>query len=160
MESGNPPAAVCLLVFLCGALISLSYGCGHSKLPGKSSKEYTEFVSTFYTGLAALQVGDDVRAESKLGDATKIAPGEPAAWADWGILALRQRNFDVAAQRLGTARELAPARRSHLLPAGTTGEQSREVGGGDCGLAQSGGAESAEFARDVSTGGRDRAAGR
>ena len=62
----------------------------------------------FYTGLAALQVGDDVRAENKLGQATQIAPGEPAGWADWGILALRQRNFDVAAQRLGTARDLAP----------------------------------------------------
>jgi Tfp pilus assembly protein PilF len=108
MGTGNPPPAVCLMAFLCGTLITLFYGCGHSKLPGKSSKEYTEFVSTFYTGLAALQVGDDVRAESKLEDATKIAPGEPAAWADWGILALRQRNFDLAAQRLGTARELAP----------------------------------------------------
>ena len=64
--------------------------------------------STFYTGLAALQVGDDVRAENKLGQATQIAPGEPAGWADWGILALRQRNFDVAAQRLGAARDLAP----------------------------------------------------
>jgi tetratricopeptide (TPR) repeat protein len=109
MESGHPPAAVCLLLFLCGALIPLSYGCRHSMLPNKSSKEYTEFVSTFYTGLAALQVGDDVRAESKLGDAAKIAPGEPAAWADWGILALRQRNFDLAAQRMEKARELAPA---------------------------------------------------
>ena len=48
-------------------------------------------------GLAALQVGDDVRAESSLAHATQLAPGEPAAWADWGILALRQRNFDLAA---------------------------------------------------------------
>src|SRR5450432_2236529 len=109
MESGHPPAAVCLLLFLCGALIPLSYGCRHSMLPVKSSKQYTEFVSTFYIGLAALQVGDDVRAESKLGDAAKSAPGEPAAWADWGILALRQRNFDLAAQRMEKARELAPA---------------------------------------------------
>src|ERR1700676_3363503 len=56
MGARNPPTAVCLIAFLCGTLISLSYGCGHSKLPAKSSKEYTEFVSTFYTGLAALQV--------------------------------------------------------------------------------------------------------
>src|SRR3984893_3099776 len=85
----------------------LSSGCGKNKLPPKSSKEYVAFVSTFYTGLAALQVGDDVRAENKLGQATQIAPGEPAGWADWGILALRQRNFEVAAQRLGAAREIA-----------------------------------------------------
>ena len=35
-------------------------------------------------------------------------PGEPAGWANWGILALRQRNYDAAAQRLQSARDLAP----------------------------------------------------
>jgi Tfp pilus assembly protein PilF len=84
-------------------------GC-HSggTLPDKSSKAYTDFVSAFYTGLGALQVGDDVRAESELARATQIAPGEPAAWADWGVLGLRQRNFDAAAPRLERARTLAP----------------------------------------------------
>jgi tetratricopeptide (TPR) repeat protein len=108
LEAGKPPITVCILAILCGANLSVGSGCGHNKLPKQSSKEYVAFVSTFYTGLAALQVGDDVRAESKLGQATQIAPGEPAGWADWGILALRQRNFDVAAQRLGTSRDLAP----------------------------------------------------
>jgi Tfp pilus assembly protein PilF len=84
-------------------------GC-HSggTLPDKSSKAYTDFISAFYTGLGALQVGDDVRAESELARATQIAPGEPAAWADWGVLGLRQRNFDAAAPRLERARTLAP----------------------------------------------------
>src|ERR1700693_1703241 len=108
LETGKPPLAVCVLAILCGAAWMLSSGCGGNELPRKSSKEYVDFVSIFYTGLAALQVGDDVRAESKLGQATQMAPGEPAGWADWGILALRQRNFDVAAQRLGAARDLAP----------------------------------------------------
>jgi hypothetical protein len=54
-------------------------------------------------------VGDDVRADSSLGDAAKLIPAEPAAWADWGILALRQGSFDVAAQRLNRARDLAPS---------------------------------------------------
>jgi Tfp pilus assembly protein PilF len=108
LEVGKPPVAVCVLAVLCGVGLMSSFGCGKNKLPRKVSKEYVAFVSTFYTGLAALQVGDDVRAENKLGQATQIAPGEPAGWADWGILALRQRNFDVAAQRLGTARDLAP----------------------------------------------------
>jgi tetratricopeptide (TPR) repeat protein len=108
LETGKPPLAVCVLAILYGAAWMLSSGCGGNKLPRKSSKEYVGFVSIFYTGLAALQVGDDVRAESKLGQATQMAPGEPAGWADWGILALRQRNFDVAAQRLGVARDLAP----------------------------------------------------
>ena len=35
-------------------------------------------------------------------------PGEPAGWANWGVLALRQRNYDMAAQRLERARDLAP----------------------------------------------------
>jgi len=82
-------------------------GC-RSHLPDRSSKTYADFVSTFYVGLAALQVGDDVRAERELSRATQIVPGEPAAWANWGILALRQRNFDPAGDRLDRARELAP----------------------------------------------------
>jgi len=94
---------VCVL-----ALVALtSTGC-RSSLPDRSSKKYGEFVSAFYVGLAALQVGDDVRAERELSQATEIVPGEPAAWANWGILALRQRNFDPAGERLGRARELAP----------------------------------------------------
>jgi tetratricopeptide (TPR) repeat protein len=84
-------------------------GC-HSgdKLPDPSSKAYADFVSDFYVGLAALQVGDDVRADSTLSQATQLVPGEPTAWANWGELALRQQNFDVAAQRFNRARELAP----------------------------------------------------
>src|ERR1700733_3564725 len=76
------------------------------RLPDTSSKTYADFVSAFYVGLAALQVGDDVRADARLGDATKLVPGEPAGWANWGILALRQRNFDVAAQRFDRALSL------------------------------------------------------
>lgn len=59
-------------------------------------------------GLAALQVGDDVRADSRLGEVTRLVPDEPAGWANWGLLALRQRNYDVAAERLEKARSLAP----------------------------------------------------
>ena len=59
-------------------------------------------------GLAALEVGDDVRADSTLERATQLAEGEPASWANWGVLALRQGNFDAAGQRLGRAQKLAP----------------------------------------------------
>ncbi len=81
---------------------------GGSNLPDKSSKEYREYVSAFYVGLAALDVGDDVRAEERLKRATEVVPGEPAAWGNLGLLALRQREFDVAAERLERARTLAP----------------------------------------------------
>jgi tetratricopeptide (TPR) repeat protein len=94
---------------LLGSLVALLSGC-HSgpKLPEKGSKAYADVVSAFYVGLAALQVGDDVHAESKLSELTQLAPTEPAGWANWGVLALRQRNYDLAAQRLERARNFAP----------------------------------------------------
>jgi Tfp pilus assembly protein PilF len=97
------------LLLLLGSLVAASSGC-HSgpKLPEKGSKAYAEVVSAFYVGLAALQVGDDVHAESKLAEVTQLVPAEPAGWANWGVLALRQRNYDLAAQRFERARHLAP----------------------------------------------------
>lgn len=80
-------------------------GC-RNRLPDPSSKTYSEYASTFYVGLAALQVGDDVRAESTLAAATALIPAEPAGWVNWGILALRERNFDAAAQRFTQALSL------------------------------------------------------
>ena len=74
-------------------------------LPSKSSPEYNELVRTFYIGLAALEVGHDVQADAKLAQFTQMAAAEPAGWAYWGLLALRQRNYDNAAERLQRARE-------------------------------------------------------
>jgi Flp pilus assembly protein TadD len=107
-------------LFLC-ALFSLcllcAAGCRNSQnVPAKSSKEYNDTVRAFYVGLAALQVGDDVRAESELTKTTELAPEEPAAWANLGLLNLRQRNPDKAAERLEKARTLAPDNsRIHML---------------------------------------------
>jgi tetratricopeptide (TPR) repeat protein len=79
-----------------------------NNLPTRSSPQYNEIVRTFYIGLAALQVGHDVQADAKLQQFTQLAPSEPAGWANWGLLALRQRNYDTAAERLNKARDLAP----------------------------------------------------
>src|SRR5690349_15473423 len=99
----------CLRVSVVGvALFAFILSGCKSKLPEKGSKEYVDAVSTFYVGLSALQVGDDVHAESKLSQLTQAIPGEPAVWVNWAILALRQRNFEAAAQRLEQARKLAP----------------------------------------------------
>jgi tetratricopeptide (TPR) repeat protein len=96
------------LSVLCAVLCFSSFACRSSdKLPAKSSQKYAQAVSDFYVGLGALQVGDDIHAESKLSGLTLLVPGEPAGWADWGVLALRQRKLDVAAQRLEHARSLA-----------------------------------------------------
>jgi Tfp pilus assembly protein PilF len=99
----------CAVLIMTTSVLLLLGGCHfRGRLPDKGSKTYSDYLSTFYVGLAALQVGDDVRAESSLADAVKLVPAEPSAWANWGILALRQGNFDAAAQRLNHARELAP----------------------------------------------------
>ncbi|CAN5765043.1 hypothetical protein BH18ACI4_BH18ACI4_18180 [soil metagenome] len=98
-----------LLCSLALALVFASAGCRTgANLPAKSSAEFNRAVSAFYVGLAALQVGDDVRADSKLAQLTQLVPDEPAGWANWGLLALRQRNFDAATDRLERARSLEP----------------------------------------------------
>lgn len=97
------------LLLLCGVLaMGLSAcGTGHS-LPQKGTKEYADAVSAFYIGLGALEVGNDVTADGKLAEFTTLVPGEPAGWANWGVLALRQRKLDVAAERFERARSIAP----------------------------------------------------
>ena len=101
-----------LRTLCCGGLsmaMAVLAGChGKDRLPAINTPTYAGYASTFYVGLAALQVGDDVRAESSLDKATKLISGEPAGWADWGILAFRQRTFDEASQRLQRAHALAP----------------------------------------------------
>src|SRR4029079_7967388 len=96
-------------VVVCALCVAALMSCRpQSNLPKKSSKEYNEAVRTFYIGLAALQVGHDIQADSKLAQMTQIVPDEPAGWANWGVLALRQRNYDAATERLEKARTLAP----------------------------------------------------
>jgi Tfp pilus assembly protein PilF len=86
----------------------LGTACRHSGLPAERSPQYGEVVTAFSVGVAALQSGDDVRAQEKLRLATQLAPGEPASWADLGLLSARQQNFDAAFESVERARSLAP----------------------------------------------------
>lgn len=89
--------------------VVISTACSRGeKLPDRASAEYRESVRAFYVGLAALQAGADARAEERLTEVTRLAPGEPASWANLGLLALRQKEFDSAAQKLEKAHQLAP----------------------------------------------------
>ena len=101
-------ARACAYCGIAAILTLVLTGCHPSGLPKPDTKAYLDEVTAFYVGLAALQVGDDVRADATLERATQLAPGEPAGWANWGLLALRQGNFDASAQRLGQAQKLAP----------------------------------------------------
>src|SRR5262245_49126154 len=96
---------LCLLV----VVTFIGASCRRSEqLPSKSSKEYNDVVRAFYVGLAALQVGDDVRADKELARVTQLVAAEPSGWANWGLLALRQGNFEPASERLDRARAEAP----------------------------------------------------
>src|SRR5215216_7297836 len=70
----------------------LFVACGPSG-PQTAAPAPPEAVRAFYVGLAALQVGDDVRAEAELKKATELAASEAAAWANLGILQMRQKDF-------------------------------------------------------------------
>ncbi|MGH7699567.1 MAG: FG-GAP-like repeat-containing protein [Gemmatimonadales bacterium] len=93
-------------------------------LPDPMSPEYAEAVTAFYTAVAAVQVGETGLAEAALRRVTELAPGEPAGWADLGLVALQRRELDEAAARLHRARMLAPEHSGiHLLSALVTRER-------------------------------------
>ena len=94
------------LIFIVISLLVVS-ACRQT-LPEKSSENYPEAIKSFYVGLAALQVGDDQRANQELTKAANLADGEPAVWNNLGVLQLRQKDFENAAQSLEKAKSLAP----------------------------------------------------
>ncbi len=79
--------------------------CGGSGLPEPGSDDYLEAVSAFYNGVAAMEVGEELRAEAKLTLVTDLAPDEPTAWANRALLALRRNEFAEAREHLATALE-------------------------------------------------------
>ena len=82
--------------------------CAHkSDLPATDSKTYREFCTAFYTGLAGLQSGEDVRAKDDLTLASQLAPGEPAVWANLAVFQLRRQEYEAALKSAESARELA-----------------------------------------------------
>src|SRR5262245_22875286 len=79
-----------------------------SSLPRPGTETYEETVSAFYAGVAALDVDAGERARAGLTRATELVPAEPAAWANRGLLSLRQGDFESAERDLKHASALAP----------------------------------------------------
>jgi tetratricopeptide (TPR) repeat protein len=77
-------------------------------LPAAGSPAYEQTTSSFYRGLAQLQVGllDDAKRE--FSKAAALAPGEPAAWANLGLAHLRLGEFDAASEPVARAAALLP----------------------------------------------------
>jgi tetratricopeptide (TPR) repeat protein len=99
------PKTVCfVLIFLIAALAAC-----RSNAPEKSSANNAEAIKSFYIGLAAMQAADDSRAKDELNKTVNLAPGEPAGWANLGILQMRQKDFEPAAASFEKAKNLAPA---------------------------------------------------
>lgn len=93
------------LAFVCLAAVACN---SHKGLPEATSPQYADFVRTFYVGLAGLQTGADDAAKQNLSQAAQIAPGEPASFANLGVLSLRQQDYESAFKYADQARTLLP----------------------------------------------------
>lgn len=104
MAAGAAAFAALLAMF---ALQGGSCGRGGG-LPAPGTKDYGDAIRAFYVGAAAMQVGDVRRALAELTAASKLAPEEPAVWANLGLMALRANQLDTAGADIEKARALAP----------------------------------------------------
>ena len=104
---------------------------GCHRQPAISGEAYREAVVAFYTGLAALQTSQEVLARQQLERVISLAPNEPSAWANAGLLLLRQQDLDGASERLKKAAELAPG---HPAPRFFYDLALVRSGGGDAAL--------------------------
>jgi tetratricopeptide (TPR) repeat protein len=79
------------------------------RLPEANSPTYREYVRAFQVGVTALDVAEQLGlARQKLDAAVNLVPGEPAGWANRGLLSLRQNDLENAASDLQRAKSLAP----------------------------------------------------
>lgn len=78
------------------------------RLPERGSPLYLEYQRAFQVGVAGLEAGREDLARTNLERAVELIPGEPAAWADLGLLELRKNNLPQAAAELKRAHALAP----------------------------------------------------
>lgn len=82
--------------------------CGRERAPAVPFETYRQVVTSFYTGLAAMQTSQDALALGHFEQVTQLVPQEPAGWANLGLLLLRQQEVDGAIPHLTRAAELAP----------------------------------------------------
>jgi tetratricopeptide (TPR) repeat protein len=93
-------------VLIAFVIVLVIFGVWQHSRSGRDN--YRDMVSAFYTGVIALEVGDDAHAFSGLTLATQLDAQEPAAWADLGLYYLRHNNPNEARKALGRAQYLAP----------------------------------------------------
>lgn len=85
------------------------YGCSTTpEKPDTNSKKYKQVVSDFYVSLAAIRSDQVPFAVEKMEKVGELYPAEPAVWANLGVFAMRQGNFDRATKQLNKAIDQAP----------------------------------------------------
>lgn len=95
------------------------YSCssGEEK-PIEETADYEQAVSDFYVSLGASQTDEARFAFNKMNEVAQAFPEEAAAWANLGVYAMRQGNFDLAADRIARAVDLEPENADILYLAG------------------------------------------
>lgn len=91
-------------------LLIFSAGCSSEQDDlSTGSESYQQAVSDFYVSLAASETEEARFAFNKMNEVATAFPEEPAAWANLGVMAMRQGNFELAAERFERAMDLAPS---------------------------------------------------
>ncbi|MEP6754837.1 MAG: FG-GAP-like repeat-containing protein [Chthonomonadales bacterium] len=115
-----------------GLLTIAITGCPNSKpvAPKTGTPEYGKIISTFFKSVAALDAGDVKNSPVFLEDLTKLAPNEPAAWANLGLYQLRSSQLVPAAASLKKAMDLSPDNKDVILLQALL--ESRQGKGAEC----------------------------
>jgi tetratricopeptide (TPR) repeat protein len=101
------------------AILVLLYLVTHrAPQPAPGTAAYEQASRAFYRGLAAMEVGLLDNARTEFTTATRLAPDEPAAWADLGLVQLRLGELDAAAAPIDRAMSIAPSNGALVLLAG------------------------------------------
>jgi Tfp pilus assembly protein PilF len=107
-----------LLVLILSLLVFIHACTPAEETPVENTEEYQQAVSNFYVSLGASQTDEARFAFNKMNDVAQAFPQEAAAWANLGVYAMRQGNFDLAAERISQAAELQPNNSDILYLAG------------------------------------------
>lgn len=102
MRSFIPQPACCVLLIIAAGILFTSCSTQTEK-PEKGSKEYKKAVSDFYVSLAVIQADQALLAVDKMDSLAQKYPQEAATWANLGVFAMRQGNFEEAKKRIEKA---------------------------------------------------------
>lgn len=114
MRSRLIPAVLLVLVVVAAGVVLWHRGGGRAGHPTPGAADYAKVVNDFFSGTVALEATNP-EAEARLLRAAKAAPGEPAIWANLGVLKLRSQKFEEAAELTTRALALAGGKNDRML---------------------------------------------